>query len=130
MANDNDSHHINNKKPVGGRPPGSKNKPKRCVAEICDELGFNPFEFLTHVANNNWQALGYESGETTISSKDGKPYSVDRISLDQRIKAAAQLSPHVAPTLRAVEHSGEIDVGVYEKIGQEAALRYAKAKSV
>lgn len=129
-SNDNDSQYLRSKVQGSGRKKGTPNKPKKCVAEICEELGFNPFEFLANVANGNCEAIGYESSKVTIASKDGGTYSVDRISLDQRIKAASQLTPHVAPTLKAIEHSGQVDVGVYEKMAEDAMAKLLKAKSV
>ena len=78
-----------------GRPAGSPNKQKKCVAELCEEMGFNPFEILIHTARADYVALGYET---------------NTISLDQRIKAATELSAYVSPKLRAIELSGAVTI--------------------
>jgi tellurite resistance protein len=95
-----------------GRPFGAKQKPKKCVAEICEALGFNPFELLANVGKGDFKAIGYDSKTVDKVTKDGSVISEERITLDQRLKAAAQLAPHVAPTLKAIEHTGEVDLSI------------------
>lgn len=91
-----------------GRPKGMPNKPKECVAELCERLGFNPFELLIHIGKSDHKALGYETADITKRAKSGETFVEDRISLDQRLKAAAQLTSHVAPVLKAVEVNANV----------------------
>ena len=98
------------KRPLNvGRKKGTPNKPKECVAEICERMGFNPFEMFVNTAKMDHEALGYQSPLIHYAGKDGKIFSQERITLNHRLEAAAKLAPHIAPVLKAVELSGSLD---------------------
>lgn len=114
--------------PNAGRRAGTPNKKKECVAEICERLGFNPFELLIHVAKKDFKALGYDTAELTKMTKDGGIFSEERINLDHRLKAAAQLTTHVAPVLKAIEHSGTVEVVDTERDALVEQMKLIAAK--
>lgn len=75
----------------GGRPPGSKNKIRHDVGEICRELGCSPFRVLALIANGD--------AETLELSADQKRFLTVRL----RMEAAAELAQYLSPKLKSIE---------------------------
>jgi hypothetical protein len=70
-----------------GRPKGIKNKAKFEVAEILKRVDCNPFELLAELA------------KTARSEK-------------VRCEAASELAQYIAPKLKSIEHTGDVDAPV------------------
>lgn len=74
-------------RPGGGRPPGLGTIAQRNIEKL-EKLGFDPIEFLAHVAMGNYQKLKMKKEELTTPL---------------RIQAAKDVAPYVATKLRSME---------------------------
>jgi hypothetical protein len=101
---------------TGGRQPGSVNKKSTEAKRIAERLGVDPLEVLLLITKGDWKALGYTSQGVTKALKDGGTIEEDRISLGDRLNAAKEAAKYCYPQLKAVEHSGEIDTSLAERM--------------
>ena len=88
---------------AGGRPKGSLNANTEHLQSLCNYYDFDPAEILIHIARNDWQALGYESPNTTKVTKEGAAIEVERIELSDRHDAAKNLMSYLFPKRRTVD---------------------------
>lgn len=79
------------------------------LLEVTEEMGISPFEFLLHVINNDWKAIGYDSPSITMSGKDGGTYEIDRISLSDRVACAREATQYLHAKKKSVEVKGSDD---------------------
>ena len=94
-------------KKFGGRKRGTPNKASLAALDIASSLNFNPFEILCHIAQNNWEALGYSSATVTRFSIDGSQYEVPIITMDHRLRAAADAVEYLMPRRKPIEFNPE-----------------------
>lgn len=89
-----------------GRKKGTPNKRTASLLEKAEELGVDPFQILLHVASGNWKALGYEEANFVVSyTEDGNAIERERITLQDRAKAAKDVCEYLHPKRKALEHS-------------------------
>jgi len=108
---------------TGGRLKGTPNKRTQSLIERAEALGVDPFEVLLHVAKGDWKSLGYKTG-TTEGPFGSKP---ERITLKDRMHAAAEACQYIHPKRKAVELTGKgggpLDVFLNMTPEQRAAAR-------
>ena len=93
-------------KKFGGRQKGTTNKRTYEARALVEKMGFDPLEFLIHVAKGDWEALGYTKSFVTKVNM-GIEYEEDVISFDQRLDAGKTIAKYVYPQLKAIEHTGK-----------------------
>lgn len=71
----------------------------------------NPIEILLLIAKGDWEALGYTSATTHKVTQSGDVVEVDRISLEERSKAAAACAPYLYAKRTAITVKDERDQG-------------------
>jgi hypothetical protein len=71
---------------------------RSAIHRICKEKNYDPFTDLIELAV-----------EETDVVVDGKPIRVRTATVDQRITIAKELAQYLAPKLKSIEVSGEID---------------------
>lgn len=87
----------------GGRKKGTPNKSVLPLAQKAEELGVDPFVILLLFAKSDWKALGYESKTETRGSRSGATYEVERITADQRLRAAAEACQYLHSKRKAIQ---------------------------
>jgi len=94
-------------KPAGsGRKKGTPNKKTQELADRAAALGCDPFEILCRIATGDWKKLGYESKTIMVISGQGVGEK-ERIPLDMRKDAAAELAQYLYPKRKALEVRNE-----------------------
>lgn len=94
---------------TGGRVRGSPNKPTQDLLQKCADLGCDPFDILQRIAMGDWEGLGYEEANFAVSfTADGNAIERERITLQDRAKAASELCQYLYPKRKALENSGSI----------------------
>lgn len=90
-----------------GRKKGTPNRRSFNAQELAERLGVDPLEVLLHATNNNWQALGYDSGiQTKLVGENA--VTEDTIPITVRITAAKEAAQYLYSKRRAVEHTGQV----------------------
>jgi hypothetical protein len=84
-----------------GRPPGSKNKRHQSVLDLLDQYDFDPLEAKIALCRDLQQQLATQAGAS--------PYETLEL---QKLYASclADLTPYCYPKLKAVEHSGQLEI--------------------
>lgn len=91
------------KPPGSGRKKGVPNKRSLFVKERTDKLKLDPVDFLIAVMEGNWKKLGFPAAEIKRVNGLGNTIVITSISLDNRIKAAAELLEYCYPKRKAME---------------------------
>jgi hypothetical protein len=87
----------------GGRKKGTPNKKSLPLAEIASQIDVDPFRILLLIAKGAWEELGFQGPTKIQLGASGVPYHVEVITLDHRLKAAAEASQYLYPKLKAIE---------------------------
>lgn len=103
---------------TGGRQKGTPNKKSTEAARLAERLGVDHFEVLCLIAKGDWKSLGYERATVTRFGKDGMTLEEDQITIDHRLSAAKEGAKYLYPQLKAVEHSGEINTSLAERMAR------------
>lgn len=90
------------KVPGSGRKRGTRNKKRQALHDKATELGCDPFSILLMVAKGDWKGLGYKTGSFKLKDRYGRIYEIERISLDQRLKAACEATHYLYPKQRSI----------------------------
>lgn len=120
-------------KKYGGRKKGTPNKSTQSVREMADRIGVDPLEILLMVAANDWEGLGFDTDVTHFEKAEGDGSVIGekpRISLDQRIQAAKEAAKYLHAQRKALEHSGEVDLGLIEEAKRIAEMSDAELKAI
>jgi hypothetical protein len=105
------------KRKKAGRPPGALGASTIHLDELVRRLDCHPLEILLRFAKNDAAGLGYDSSKTLVPTPKGDLIERDVITVEMRIKAAAEAAAYLFPKLKAIEHSGEVkNVHVEEKL--------------
>lgn len=107
------------KRKQAGRPPGALNAstiPPGQLADLAKKLDCNPIEILLLFAKGDAATLGYESSKTVVSTPKGELIERDVITVEMRIKAAAEAAAYLYPKLKNVEHTGQVTKVHVEKL--------------
>lgn len=92
-------------KKYGGRKKGTPNKGTQELHEKLGALGFDPFTTLCLFGMGDWRALGYPRQTETKYTSSGEPYETDRIQVDARIKAIAEVCQYLYPKRKSIDHN-------------------------
>lgn len=104
-----------NQKSRGGRKPGTKNKDKFELDQICRKYKVQPFEGLMKVINNDWAGLGYDNECFHIEKPDGSVKMGYVISPQMRLDAMKEAAKYLYPQKRSIEMSGSLEVNNEER---------------
>lgn len=85
------------------RPKGSVNKRSDDAKQLSEDLGIDPLEILLYFAKGDWASLGYDGPYKVYTTDEGIEVKVERISSQDRQKAAADACPYIYPRRKAVE---------------------------
>lgn len=94
------------KREGAGRPKGAQNKNSLSALQQLNDLGCDPIANLAHIAmGGSVRAMvGLNKDVGDIIVEDVPP------TLDQQMTANIKLLPYIHPALKAIEHSGNINV--------------------
>ena len=94
----------------GGRKKGTPNKDASKLEEIAARCGKSPFEILCLIANADWKALGYDSPQTIVQTKQGGRVMLDRINIVDRREAASEAAQYMYSKRKAIEVNAAIEM--------------------
>jgi hypothetical protein len=103
-------------KKTGGRKAGTPNFNLMPARELAEKMGIDPLQILLHFANNDWKALGYDDPYVVMAVDEGKAAMKERITSEIRSACAKEAAKYIRPTLKAVEHTGDLDMGLVVKV--------------
>lgn len=79
-----------------GRTAGVKNKRSLKVIEMASQFDLDPFEILMHIAQGDWEALGYQNEIFVKETADGKGHSLGyTITPEMRLAAAKECAQYL-----------------------------------
>ena len=99
------------KTPGSGRKKGTPNKKKSELEKKAHDLGVDPFKILLLFAKGDWEALNYPGETTRTVTKFGMVEKLN-ISVEVRMKAAAEACQYINPKLKSIEGHLEVNEGV------------------
>lgn len=97
-------------KKFGGRVKGTPNKDTVNLEIIAAKCGKSPFEILCLIANADWKALGYDSPQTIVQTKQGGRVMIDRINIVDRREAASEAAQYMYSKRKAVEVNASVEL--------------------
>lgn len=85
-----------------GRKKGQVSRDRKMLMDKAEALGIDPFEILLHIANGDWERLGYDAPGVVKRDKYCEWLELT-ISTDTRARAAADACQYMLPKLKALE---------------------------